>query len=93
MLDSLLDIEIAYNILKTDQNEIEENGTKDIFDLHYSKLNCCMEVFLLKFIFKNILKLFKVLDKKSEEFGLINRYLANTHASTHTIKLEIINVC
>uniref|UniRef100_A0A914LP61 Poly [ADP-ribose] polymerase n=1 Tax=Meloidogyne incognita TaxID=6306 RepID=A0A914LP61_MELIC len=76
MLDSLLDIEIAYNILKTDQNEIEENGTKDIFDLHYSKLNCCMEV----------------LDKKSEEFGLINRYLANTHASTHTIKLEIINV-
>uniref|UniRef100_A0A915LW22 Poly [ADP-ribose] polymerase n=1 Tax=Meloidogyne javanica TaxID=6303 RepID=A0A915LW22_MELJA len=59
MLDSLLDIEIAYNILKTDQNEIEENGTKDIFDLHYSKLNCCMEV----------------LDKKSEEFEMGNRYL------------------
>ncbi|CAK5033987.1 unnamed protein product [Meloidogyne enterolobii] len=66
----------SHEILITDQNEMEENGTKDIFDLHYSKLNCCMEV----------------LDKKSEEFGLINRYLANTHASTHTIKLEIINV-
>jgi len=51
MLDSLLDIEIAYNILKTDQNEMEENGTKDIFDLHYSKLNCCMEVFFIKIYF------------------------------------------
>ncbi|KAL7079628.1 hypothetical protein ACQ4LE_001093 [Meloidogyne hapla] len=76
MLDSLLDIEIAYNILKTDQDEMEENGTKDIFDLHYSKLNCCMEV----------------LDKKSKEFSLVNSYLQNTHAATHTVKLEIINV-
>ena len=52
MLDSLLDIEIAYDILKTDQDELESNGTKDIFDLHYSKLNCSMEVLFFKFIKK-----------------------------------------
>jgi hypothetical protein len=39
MLNSLLDIEIAYNILKVDSSNQE-----DPIDLHYKKLQCEMEV-------------------------------------------------
>ena len=39
MLNNLLDIEIAYNILKTDSNSSE-----DPIDLHFNKLKCDMEV-------------------------------------------------
>lgn len=40
MLNSLLDIEIAYNILKGDSNKDEE----DPIDMHYKRLDCKMEV-------------------------------------------------
>ncbi|CAF0920722.1 unnamed protein product [Brachionus calyciflorus] len=39
MLNNLLDLEIAYNILKTDSN-----STEDPIDMHYNKLKCHMEV-------------------------------------------------
>lgn len=39
MLNSLLDIEIAYNILKTDG---ENSNEEDPIDTHYKKLNCEM---------------------------------------------------
>ena len=41
MLNSLLDIEIAYNILKTDGGDSNED---DPIDIHYKKLNCEMSV-------------------------------------------------
>jgi poly [ADP-ribose] polymerase 1 len=41
MLNSLLDIEIAYNILKTDGDSSNED---DPIDIHYKKLNCEMSV-------------------------------------------------
>ncbi|RNA39365.1 poly [ADP-ribose] polymerase, partial [Brachionus plicatilis] len=62
MLNYLLDIEIAYNILKTHSNSSEAP-----IDMHYKKLNCQIEV----------------LDKNSEEFSLILKYVQNTHAATH----------
>lgn len=40
MLNNLLEIEIAYNILKTDKDASEE----DPIDAHFKKLNCEMEV-------------------------------------------------
>ncbi len=40
MLNNLLDIEIAYNIIKTDKS----NTDTDPIDHHYKKLNCDMEV-------------------------------------------------
>lgn len=43
MLDSLLEIEIAFNILKTDYEQIDG---KDVFDMHYEQLKCSMEVFI-----------------------------------------------
>lgn len=42
MLNNLLEIEIAYNILKTDNNSAIE--AEDPIDAHFKKLNCDMEV-------------------------------------------------
>jgi poly [ADP-ribose] polymerase len=64
MLDSLLDIEIAFKILNLGSAEDEE---ADPVDTHYKKLRCGMEV----------------LDEQSDEYKLLLRYIANTHASSH----------
>ncbi|XP_065057508.1 poly [ADP-ribose] polymerase 1-like [Rhopilema esculentum] len=69
MLDSLMDIEIAYNLLKTSSKD------KDPIDAHYDSLKADI----------------KVVDKKSEEFAMLEVYVQNTHASTHrhySLKLE-----
>ena len=42
MLESLLEIEVAYNLLKS-----EEGSNMDPIDAHYSKLHCKLEVVLL----------------------------------------------
>lgn len=46
MLDSLLQMEIAYNLLKS-ENDLD--GNMDILDKHYNKLNCKIEVNLEKY--------------------------------------------
>lgn len=75
MLDSLLEIEVAYSLLKTTKEE-EGNNVHPI-DLHYSKLNAEIEV----------------LDRTSKEFELLQIYVKNTHATTHTqYELEILDV-
>ena len=69
MLDSLMDIEIAYNLLKTSSKD------KDPIDAHYDSLKADI----------------KIVDKKSEEFAMLEDYVQNTHASTHrhySLKLE-----
>uniref|UniRef100_A0A914VFI9 Poly [ADP-ribose] polymerase n=1 Tax=Plectus sambesii TaxID=2011161 RepID=A0A914VFI9_9BILA len=74
MLDNLLEIEVAYNILKEEKAEADE---RDPVDVHYEKLHTRMEV----------------LDKKSEEFERLTKYVQNTHAATHnTFKLQIQDV-
>ena len=72
MLSSLLDIEVAYNLLKSSNAE-----GKDPIDSHYEQLNTEISV----------------LNKSSCEYQILEKYVAQTHASTHTLyKLEIQQV-
>lgn len=74
MLESLLDIEVAYSLLKGSVTD-----EKDPIDVHYESLKARIEV----------------LDKKTEEFELINDYVKNTHAKTHTsytLQLSDVNI-
>uniref|UniRef100_A0A1L8DH70 Poly [ADP-ribose] polymerase n=1 Tax=Nyssomyia neivai TaxID=330878 RepID=A0A1L8DH70_9DIPT len=62
MLDSLLEIEVAYSLLKTE-------GASDVnpVDTHYDQLKTELVV----------------LDRASEEFAMLTKYVKNTHATTH----------
>lgn len=72
MIDNLLEIEIAYSMLKDDTKE-----NINPVDSHYEKLKTDMVP----------------LDKKGDEFMMIQKYVENTHASTHDqYKLEIDEV-
>lgn len=74
MIDSLLEIEIAYSLLQDHTDDDEEVNP---VDCHYEKLKTKMEP----------------LDKKSEDFTLIEQYIQNTHAETHNqYKLELVEV-
>lgn len=46
LLDNLLEIEIAYSVIKSEGVELigEQKQKKDIIDVHYEKLMCEMEV-------------------------------------------------
>lgn len=61
MLDSLMEIEVAYNLLKA-------SGSGTGIDDHYETLKTEIDV----------------LDHSSEEFKIIEEYVKNTHAATHT---------
>jgi hypothetical protein len=75
MLDSLMEIEIAYSMLQT---KSDAEGDVHPLDAHYAKLNTHIEV----------------LDKQTDEFVLLQQYVKNTHAATHTqYDLEILEVC
>ncbi|EFN84955.1 poly [ADP-ribose] polymerase [Harpegnathos saltator] len=72
MLDALLEMEVAYSLLR-DKTDEQENP----LDSHYKQLKTDIDV----------------LDKKSEEFKMIEQYVKNTHAATHTqYELEIEDV-
>ncbi len=74
MVDSLLEIEVAYNLL---QSEDGADSGKDPIDAHFEKLRTKMEV----------------LERDSDEFRMLEDYVKNTHASTHTLyTLEIEQV-
>ena len=74
MLESLLEIEVAYSLLKAGDAVLD----KDPIDAHYEKLNTKIEV----------------LDKTTDEFQMLETYVKNTHASTHTqYGLDIEEVC
>jgi len=64
MLESLMEIEVAYSLLKAGDQETE----KDPIDAHYEKLNTKIEI----------------LEQSTEEFKLLQAYVKNTHAATHT---------
>lgn len=77
MLDNLSEIEVAYNLLKS---EGDEDKDADPIDKHYRKLNTKIDV----------------VDKKSEEFSMIKKYVSNTHASTHghyKLVVEEVSFC
>ena len=72
MLGSLLDIEIAYSLLKSSVVE-----HRDPIDVHYESLAAEIDV----------------VDKATEDFKLIESYVQNTHAKTHSnYTLDIIDV-
>lgn len=73
MLDSLLEIECAYSLLKTEDDKEHANP----LDKHYDQLKTNLEP----------------LDKASDEFSLLKKYVKNTHAKTHQMyDLEIIDI-
>lgn len=43
MLDSLLEIELAYKIIKSEEED-KDAQQKDPFDVHYERLRCAMDV-------------------------------------------------
>jgi poly [ADP-ribose] polymerase 1 len=58
------------------RSSINANDDKDPIDLHYEKLNTTIEI----------------LDKNDELYRIIDIYVKNTHASTHSIKLDILEI-
>jgi len=73
MLDNLLEIEVAYSLLKMGEDDV----AKDPLDVNYEKLQTDLEV----------------LSKDSKEFSVIQDYVKNTHAETHTqYELEVVEV-
>ncbi|KAJ8869126.1 hypothetical protein PR048_030694, partial [Dryococelus australis] len=74
MLDSLMEIEIAYNMI----GKSEDDGSgMNIIDVHYKKLKTDISP----------------LERHTDEFVLIEQYMKNTHAETHSqYSLEIIDV-
>ena len=72
MLDSLLEIEVAYNLLACP--DTEDVKGKDPIDAHYAKLKTDISV----------------LGRDTEEWKVLEEYVRNTHAATHsTYTLEI----
>jgi len=72
MLESLLEIELAYELLREGDSK---NGVG--VDKHYASLKAKIEP----------------VEKQSAEYALIQKYLKNTHASTHQeYGLKIQNV-
>lgn len=64
MLESLKEIDIAYSLLKTK----DEDKGKDPIDSHYDKLKTEITV----------------LGRDTEEWSILEEYVKNTHAATHT---------
>jgi len=65
MLDNLLEIELAFNLLSSGG---EESQDKDPIDAHYAKLNTDVSE----------------LPRDSDEWKMLETYVKNTHAATHT---------
>ncbi|VDK58855.1 unnamed protein product, partial [Cylicostephanus goldi] len=77
MLDSLLDIQMAYEVIKEEAKEEKEGEERDPVDIHYEKLKCNMEV----------------VEHGSAEFETVKTYMKNTHGATHTMfELEIVDI-
>ena len=74
MLENLLEIEVAYSLLKSGD---DNDKSKDPIDSHYDKLKTEISV----------------LPRDSDNFKVLEKYVRNTHAETHTqFSLEIVNI-
>lgn len=78
MLDSLMEIECAYSMLKKEEdNEEKVEDEVSPIDKHYEQLKT---------------KLVPI-DRDSDEFKTLEKYVQNTHAETHrTYDLEIVDI-
>lgn len=99
MLDNLLDIEVAYSLLRggaqdneNDPIDINYEKLKTKIEVRSRRLDCCS----LRGCFVNLILLFvgpQVIDKSAEEADIIMQYVKNTHAATHnTYTLEVQEV-
>lgn len=99
MLDNLLDIEVAYSLLRGGAQDNEN----DPIDINYEKLKTKIEVGSRRsercYVKGNlqILQLAvvvpQVVDKSAKEADIILQYVKNTHAATHnTYTLEVQEV-
>lgn len=98
MLDNLLDIEVAYSLLRGGAQDNEN----DPIDINYEKLKtkievgsresgCCCMMGHLQFL--QLAVVLKVIDKSAKEADIIMQYVKNTHAATHnTYTLEVQEV-
>lgn len=81
MLDNLIQIEVAYNLIKTEGDEVDGENKSNLLDTQYSAMKVELEP----------------LDHHSDEFVLIKNYMSNTHAATHNnyvLELEdVFKVC
>ncbi|KAI6197693.1 Poly [ADP-ribose] polymerase [Aphelenchoides besseyi] len=76
MLDSLLEIEIAYKEVKKVESEAQNGPQIDPFDRYYEQLKCKMEL----------------LPEDSTEVQLVKKYAHNTHGDTHHIRVQVKEV-
>lgn len=77
MLDSLMELEVAYNLMKVKEEDTGKEKEMHPLDLQYSKLNTQITL----------------LERESEEFGHLQAYVRNTHAETHQqYSLDIVEV-
>lgn len=67
MLESLLEMEIAYNMMKSKPGG-EEDAAVHPVDLHYQKMGAEIEP----------------LARDTDEFAILEKYVKNTHAATHS---------
>lgn len=72
MIESLIELEVAYNFLQT-----ETDDNKSPLDGHYKQLNTEL----------------KPIARDTDEFALLEKYVRNTHAETHSnFELEIEDI-
>lgn len=101
MLDNLLDIEVAYSLLKSGDG----GSAKDPIDIHYEKLKTdikvsdfCVNLYPIwnknPFISDSLVFLFfQPMDKEDDEYKRLTDYVKLTHAATHnTYDLEVQEV-
>ena len=94
MVDNLLEIEITYSLLK-EQIKSDITDQRDPLDINYEKLKTDIEVSssMSNFISSTCFLMFQVLAKDSEEFKMLEEYVVNTHAPTHSsYSLELMDV-
>lgn len=102
MLDNLLDIEVAYSLLRGGA----QDNDNDPIDINYEKLKtqievrCADHLNVCRLVYGKerlrvefVLIILQVVDKNSEEANVIMQYVKNTHAATHnTYTLEVQEV-
>ncbi|KAI6242060.1 Poly [ADP-ribose] polymerase [Aphelenchoides fujianensis] len=77
MLDSLLEIEVAYKIVQKEASQAAQSQEEiDPFDRYYRSINCALEV----------------VPPDSKEYEMVRLYAKNTHGSTHYFNIELRDV-
>ena len=97
MLENLMEIEVAFNILRgenraSDQDPIDQVLFNDIFSWRKGKMLIIL-IYLLLQKYEKLNCGLEVLDKETKEYKHIAKYISNTHASTHSnYQLKLVDV-